>query len=116
MTTKRNVTRSDFKLIAKARFRREHGTFFSISFGTLPGQANGAPKIACVVSKKTVARAVDRNRIKRMCREAAQACLAGVMAPRTLVFYAKRPAAGASFTMIQEDIKRLIGKILIAQR
>lgn len=111
MPRKQGLTRSDFKRMGSAGFRREHGALLSLSSGILPGAGIG-PKITCVVSKKTAARAVDRNLIKRRCRAAARACLEGKTAAQkfALVFYAKRASRGAPYAAVKEEIERLIGK------
>lgn len=116
MTKIKRISRSDHKIIAGARFRAKHGTFFSLSFGTLSAQHNDAIKITCVVSKKTVARAVDRNLVKRKCRAAARDCLAGVIGPQAFVFYAKHSARGAPYSAIKGDVKHLIAQALAAQK
>lgn len=68
-------------------------------------------KIACVVSKKVAARASARNAIRRRCREAARAELARIKEPCTLVFYAKREAAEATFSDLKRDVEKLVARI-----
>ncbi|OGG70009.1 ribonuclease P protein component [Candidatus Kaiserbacteria bacterium RIFCSPHIGHO2_12_FULL_53_13] len=116
MAIKQSISRSDFKLIEGANFRREHGALFSVSFGVLPSKNSSVTKAACVVSKKTAARATDRNLIKRRCREAARECLREVKLPLALIFYAKRAAHSASYAAVKEDIELLIKKVSGARK
>ena len=64
--------------------------------------------MACVVSKKVAARAVDRNYIQRRCRETVRPRLVHIDQPLALVFYAKRGVATASFADVKKDIEELL--------
>ncbi|MDO8521888.1 MAG: ribonuclease P protein component [bacterium] len=141
MPRKNILTHADFVRVEKAGLRRERGSLFILSFGTLPvhrcasqpdapvcrrisrfrGLAGTSPsdvqgqkipetKTSCVVSKKTAARAVDRNLIKRRWRDAMLQCLSAVPAPSILVFYAMKPANGASFKDIKSDVSALVAR------
>jgi ribonuclease P protein component len=107
MPRKNTLTHAEFVRADMARFRRERGSIFILSFGTLPGQKPTDLKATCVVSKKTAARAVDRNLIKRRWRAAMSQCLSAA-APSALVFYAMKPANGASFEDIKSDVQALV--------
>jgi len=58
---------------------------------------------------------VERNRIKRLCREAVSSRIAGIQKSLTLVFYAKREAANAPRAAIHDDIDGLLRKIQASQ-
>ena len=107
MPQRKSLARSDFARIAAARFRREHGALFSLSYGTFP-DLYGGPKIACVVSKKVAPRAVDRNLIKRRCRAAGREHLKKIPTSAAFVFYAKKGAGEASFTELKREIATLV--------
>ena len=111
MPKKHRLSNSDFRLIANARFRRERGKYFALSYGTIPGAKAVCPRIACVVSKKVAARAIERNLIKRRCRDVARSFIADIEEPLALVFYAGRNARGASFSDTKQDISELFHKL-----
>jgi len=110
MPRKNSVTHADFVRADMAKFRRERGSLFILSFGTLPGQKQGDLKTTCVVSKKTALRAVVRNLIKRRWRNAMRQCLSFAPAPSTLIFYAMRPASSASYEDIKKDVAALVSR------
>jgi len=108
MPRKNSLSHADFVRIDMAKFRRERGSYFILSFGILYGQKTLGIKASCVVSKKTAPRAVDRNLIKRRWREAMRECLPFLSAPATLIFYAMRPANNASYKDIKKDVAALV--------
>ena len=110
MPRKYSLTHADFIRAERARFRRERGSYFVLSFGVLPGQKTSEIKAGCVVSKKTATRAVNRNLIKRQWRDAMRQCLSSAPAPSVLIFYAMRPAKGASYADIKNDVTELIAR------
>ncbi|MEK7106935.1 MAG: ribonuclease P protein component [Patescibacteria group bacterium] len=110
MPRKYTLSHADFVRAEKAKFRRERGELFILSFGALDGQKTAETKASCVVSKKTAARAVDRNSIKRRWREAMRECLSSAPSPCVLIFYAMRPAKGASFAEIKKDVAALVAR------
>ena len=85
--------------------KRLQGNLFSLSTFSLSG---GDAKFTCVVSKKVAQKAVDRNRLKRQCREVVRPLMKRVQHPLALVLTAKKSAATAPFSAIREDIERLI--------
>lgn len=91
------------------RGRRIAGRFFSLSIAPLP---SGPAKISCVVSKKVSLKAVERNVVKRRCREAARTDLKTIEQPLALIFHAKKGAAQASFAEIRQDIEKLLQSAL----
>lgn len=107
MPKKHRLTHADFARVSKSRARRIHGTYFSLSLSESQGGAR-VSQTACVVSKKTAARAVDRNLIRRRCREALRKHLVRIKTPTVFVFHAKREAARASYAEIARDIEALV--------
>jgi ribonuclease P protein component len=93
---------------ARAGGKHVHGRFFSLFIA--PIRAENA-KCACVVSKKTAAKAVDRNRIKRRCRNIFAKHIAGVKKPVALVFSAKRDSKSATFAELERDLDDLFSKL-----
>lgn len=90
-----------------AQLLRVHGRFFSLSVEPIQGPASCW---TCVVSRKVAQGAVDRNRIKRWCREAVRARVKKEK-PRALIFRAKATAARAIFAEIDQDVADLLSRI-----
>ncbi|HUO56185.1 MAG TPA: ribonuclease P protein component [Candidatus Paceibacterota bacterium] len=115
----KRLTRADFKNIQSSGARRIHGRYFTLSVASLKGN-NGSTetRIACVVSKKTAPRAVDRNLIKRRTREAVRHLLdtkSGSLTNTTrsqentsLIFYVKKEALSAPYKAIESDVHTLL--------
>ncbi|MDO8561991.1 MAG: ribonuclease P protein component [bacterium] len=114
MPKKHGISHSDHKLAANSHLRRKRGAYFILSYGVLAGGRSKNTQIACVVSKKTAARAVDRNLIKRRCRAAARNLLADIKKPLAFIFYANRNAKGASFAEIKQDVDELMWEAMRA--
>lgn len=114
MPRKRSLARTDFLRLAGARARRFHGALFSLSVSGLPSGVRG-PKYACVVSKKVSPKAVERNLLKRWCREAVRTLVLQRVEPLALIFYAKREARGATFADIRKDTTSLLERALVPQ-
>jgi ribonuclease P protein component len=106
MPKKYRLSRADFIALPRANSRRLHGAYFSLT--VTPLSPESGVKTACVVSKKTAARAADRNKIERRCRESLRPILARINTPAALIFYGKREAVQASFGDIQKDINALL--------
>ena len=92
---------------AVSRGKRLNGRFFSL----LVVSGEKSAKCACVVSKKTAARAVDRNKIKRRCRDILAKRIGSLQKPAALVFSAKREAKAATFSELEHDIEALLSKL-----
>jgi ribonuclease P protein component len=93
---------------AQSAGKRIHGRFFSLLVVPV---GRGNAKCACVVSKKTAAKAVDRNSIKRRFRNILATRIVREQKPLALVFSAKRDAGGASFAELEHDIDELFSKL-----
>jgi len=104
MGTIGRISRADFKQLAARRPRRAAGRFTSLSL-----YAGGPLRYTCVVSKKTAAKAAERNRLKRRCREAARLALADVP-EGAFVFRPLRPALRAPFAELAQDVRALVLK------
>ena len=106
MPKKYRLLRADFQNMR--RFQRIIGEYFSLSYGELPNRTS--PGATCVVSSKTAARAVDRNKIKRRCRAVLSEYVKGSSRP-TVVLDAKKGAVKAAYADIKKDIENLLSKI-----
>ncbi|OGG74151.1 hypothetical protein A3A40_03245 [Candidatus Kaiserbacteria bacterium RIFCSPLOWO2_01_FULL_54_20] len=104
------VSRVDFAA-ESGTGKRCHGRLFSLS--AAPLSRGRRLSLACVVSKKVAPKAVERNLIKRRCREAVRAHMRtrASAPPLLLVFRAKKEAAGATFADILRDIGGLVDKV-----
>ena len=105
MPKKYRLSRADFLRLPKTGVRM-HGSCFALAVTPLPG--GKGPKTACVVSKKMIAHAADRNRVQRRCREIVRSHISRIHQPLALVFYGKRSAATASFADTKKDVAALL--------
>jgi ribonuclease P protein component len=112
MPKHQRLSRVDFSSMNVARSRRFYGTYFTMSVSPQPAEnTTNEPKFACVVSKKIAAHAVDRNRIKRRCREALRTTPGTVTGTRVVVFYAKKESKNATFQEVVSDVNHLLSQI-----
>ena len=88
-------------------FKRLNGSLFTVSWGRIDGRTY--PGAACIVSSKVAPRAVDRNRIKRLCRAALSAYLAKETQPNVYIFVAKKAAVEARAMDVRAQISALLG-------
>ena len=111
MPKHQRLSRADFLLMDTARSRRFYGAYFNVS---IPPQkvenSINKPKFACIVSKKIAARAVDRNRIRRLCKEAFRTTVTPVTQAQGFIFYAKKESKRATFADVISDVKELLSK------
>ena len=105
---KNRLSRADLAEMRRAQVRRVHGTYFSLIAKRISGGKHS--KFTCAVSTKVARKAVERNRIKRLCREAVRNMLGELKQPLALVFYAKREATRASHGDVTRDIEKLISQ------
>ena len=111
MTTISRLRRAEFEA-AERGAKRLHGKLFSVTIRESPGQH----KVSCVVSKQVSGKAVERNELKRRCREIARDSLRDLpLPPRMCIIRAKKTAAQASFTDIKDDIGQLFSRIAYAR-
>lgn len=104
MPGKNRVSRADF--MKMRGFRRANGTFFTLSWGEMPGRR--VPGAAVVVSKKVASRATLRNTIKRRARVALQKLLPQGDSSLVFVLIARKGAHAALFKDIRADIVNLM--------
>ena len=112
MPQRQRLKHRDFSSINTAQGRRCYGTYFTLSVGVQRGAGpSEKAKFAVVVSKKIAARAVDRNRIRRLCKEVVRQESDTIRGPQTLILYAKKAARSASFKEIETDIVELFSQL-----
>lgn len=90
-------------------FKRHSGGLFTLSWGRMEGRTH--PGAACIVSSKVAPRAVDRNRLKRLCRAALSTYLTKETQPNVFIFVAKKAAVEAPAMDIRAEIRALLGTI-----
>lgn len=88
--------------------KRTDGSYYSLSWGSLPGAT--ALRMACVVSKKVFPNAVDRARERRRCRAALAEHISKVHEPLALVVRIRKSAGDAPFQALRHDVKVLFEK------
>lgn len=71
---------------------------------------DSALRVGVIASKRTLRRAVDRNRAKRLMREAYRLNRYMFYGKLDVVLIARRPIAKASITMVEKDLIRLARK------
>jgi ribonuclease P protein component len=92
---KERLTKSDFVGLRPRIIVR--GTFVDIAVSSAPHS-----RFACVIAKKRVKRAVDRNRIKRKIYHILQQ--EKPKSPHLVIVYPKPSALSASHTFIKDEI------------
>lgn len=100
----RLTQKSDFTKVLKSG-RITGGAFLSIAVHRGDG---GVPKVGFIVSNKTSKKAVERNRLKRLMRQAVKTHLANIEDGACLVFLAKRNAANAASEEITRESQALL--------
>lgn len=91
----------------------EKGVVFqSRLFGlaVLKSEEDQEPKIGIIVSNKISKKAVSRNRIRRLLREAARPYLATLAKGTLLVFLVKKAIVGENLENIKKEVARLYEK------
>lgn len=93
----KRFTQKDFlKVRPKVFFR---GLLLDVAYITLPSQ-----KFACVISKKTLAKAVERNRVKRRIMNVLQTI--DIQTQNSFVVYPKKTSKDAAYPLLGEEIKK----------
>lgn len=87
--------------------KRLQGAYFTLSYSLKDGSKAG---FSCVVSKKTAAKAVERNLIKRRCRAAALP-LVRTLPGGMYICTAKKGASIATYRDLAADIRSLLSKV-----
>lgn len=100
----RLTEKSDFAKVLKSG-RITGGAFLSIAVHRGDGSV---PKIGFIVSNKISKKAVERNRLKRLMRQAIKPNLANIEDGARLVFLAKRNAANAASEEITRESQDLL--------
>ncbi|HBL52180.1 MAG: ribonuclease P [Microgenomates group bacterium GW2011_GWA2_39_19] len=103
----RLTKRVDFQKVLK-QGKMVQGRLFSLSF--LKSPEDFQPKFGIIVSNKISKRAVARNRIRRLLREAIRKSL--VRAPRGSIFVllTKKSALEAKSNQVEDDLKYMFSK------
>lgn len=70
-------------------------------------------RLGLAVSKKAARRAVDRNRIKRLAREAFRHCAA--RGPHDVVVFARHAAAATAAAVLRSSLERHFRRLLCAE-
>lgn len=104
------LSREELKTLLGSRPPRLKGVFLDVAYGT----ALSGPKAACVVSKKTLPRAVDRVHVRRKIKAIAYSCLSEIHMPISIVFFVRANALEASHEKLVLDIQNLVEKALIS--
>ena len=99
-------TRADYAFAFDAA-RRVHGAHFQLVFKTDPTPVPGAARLGLAVSRKVDKRAVQRNRIRRVLKEAFRAAHAQ-LGPGSYVFVAKPSARAVENAALRHDFLRLM--------
>jgi ribonuclease P protein component len=90
-------TKEDFSGVRLKVFFR--GILLDIAYCTLPTQ-----KYACVISKKTLKTAVQRNLVKRRIMNGLQTCT--IPEGKSFVFYPKKTSYTAEYSLLIEEIQQ----------
>lgn len=88
--------------------RRHHGQLFRMHFRADP---DGPVRLGVSVSKRVDKRAVGRNRVKRVCRDAFRSLASG-LPHGDIVLVARPEAAKADNAAIRDDLQRLFAKLV----
>jgi len=109
MPKKHRLSHKDFSHIPHKGRRRVDGTYFSLSVSV--GGVGTSTKTACIISKKAIHKAIDRNKIKRRVREIARPLIRSTQDPIHFIFYTKQTALKASYKNLKADIETLIAGV-----
>lgn len=94
------------------RVKKEGKTFQGSLFGLIVslGKKKAPSRFAFIVSSKVGRRAHERNRIKRLLRQAARDNLDRLEKPIDGVFLAKKAILGKSYTEVEREVVRIFEK------
>jgi len=102
------LQRSDFERI-HSRGRRAHGAWFSVIVLENGGEAT---RMGLSVSKRRARLAVDRNRFRRILREAFRQCLPELPRGVDVVLVATSTRGAPSLAAARAELPALVGKAL----
>jgi len=97
----------DFDRLRSKGIRLECGSFF-LNAGRAP--ADGPARLGIVVAKKQLPKAVDRNRAKRLLREAFRAAGPGIPAGWDVVLVARRSLPGQPLARIVAALREGVAR------
>jgi ribonuclease P protein component len=91
----------------------QKGSFFSLrsfNINYLPNRL-GMTRLAFVINKKVAKKAVERNSVKRLFREAFRQLYGTIPSGYDVVVGIKRESLGLKLTEITDEAKKAVGKI-----
>lgn len=104
----RLTKRKDFeKVLAEGKILQ--GEFFGLAVSQ--DERNENPKVGFIISNKVSKKAVERNRIRRILREATKKEIEELPQKSLLVFLAKKNAAGTEAQKLNGDAQKLLERV-----
>lgn len=98
----KRLTRDDFSNVQKRTVLRGH--YFDIVLSP-----SDTTRFGCVISKKRIKRAVDRNTVRRKIYHALHDI--DIVTPHLVIFYPKQNAHNASYKEISEEIRKVFATL-----
>lgn len=99
---KQRLLKKDFNNLSKRSLVRN--PLFDVAYITSP-----VPKIACVVSKKTLKKAVDRNKVKRKVYNAFRECIGNKN--YIFIIYPKKDTLTTPYLKIKDTMQEIFATI-----
>lgn len=98
----KRLTRDDFSNVQKRMVFR--GNYFDIAVSP-----SDTPRFACIISKKRIKLAVDRNAVRRKTYHVLQGI--SMTIPHLVIFYPKQNAHNASYKALSEEIRKVFATL-----